>query len=102
MIVVRFKVQCQPSETENVAAAMEKVVGAARSLPGVIHFDIARDLTDSNALIATEVFEDNEAMQREESLPQVVRVIDLIQAGALEGPPEWTRFEVASSESPSM
>jgi quinol monooxygenase YgiN len=102
MIVVRFKVQCQPSKTEDVAAAMEKVVGAARSLPGVIHFDIARDLTDSNALIATEVFEDNEAMQREESLPEVVRVIDLMQAGALAGPPEWTRFEVASSESPSM
>jgi quinol monooxygenase YgiN len=102
MIVVRFKVQCQPSQTEEMAAAMEKVVGAARSLPGVIHFDIARDLTDSNALIATEVFEDSEAMEREESLPEVARVVDLMEAGALAGPPEWTRFEVASSESPTM
>jgi quinol monooxygenase YgiN len=102
MIVVRFKVQCQPSRTEDVAAAMEKVVRAARSLPGVIQFDVGRDLTDSNALIATEVFEDGEAMQREESLPEVARVIDLMQGGALAGPPEWTRFEVASAESPSM
>jgi quinol monooxygenase YgiN len=73
MIVVRFKVQCQPDRAGDVVTAMQGVVGAARSLPGVIHFDIARDLTDPNALIATEVFQDGEAMQREESLPEVAR-----------------------------
>lgn len=102
MIVVRFKVQCQPGKTEDLVTAMRSVVEAARSLPGVIHFDIARDLTDSNALIATEVFEDHEAMEREESLPEVAKVVELMQAGALTGPPEWTRFEVAAAESPSM
>jgi len=102
MIIVRFKVQCQPDRTEDVAAAMHGVVGAARSLPGVIHFDIARDLTNSDALIATEVFQDLEAMAREEALPEVAKVVELMQGGALAGPPEWTRFEVASSESPSM
>jgi len=79
MIVVRFKVQCQPDRTEDVVAAMQGVVGAARSLPGVIHFDIARDLADSNALIATEVFQDSEAMEREESLPEVAKVVELMQ-----------------------
>jgi quinol monooxygenase YgiN len=102
MIVVRFKVQCQPDRTEDVVAAMEGVVRAARTLDGVIHFDIARDLTDSNALIATEVFQDSEAMEREESLPAVANVVELMQGGALAAPPEWARFEVASSESPSM
>jgi quinol monooxygenase YgiN len=102
MIVVRFKVQCQPDRTEDVVTAMQGVVRAARSLPGVIQFDIARDLTDPNALIATEVFQDSEAMQREEALPEVAKVVELMQGGALAGPPEWTRFEVASSESPSM
>jgi hypothetical protein len=34
---------------------------------GVIHFDIGGDLTGSDVLIATEVFEDREAMEREES-----------------------------------
>jgi quinol monooxygenase YgiN len=81
---------------------MLDVVKVARSLPGVINFDIARDLTDQNMLIATEVFQDSEAMQREEALPEVAKVVELMQGGALAGPPEWTRFEVASSESPSM
>ena len=102
MIIVRFKVRCQPSRTEDVAVAMHGVVKAARSLPGVIHFDIGRDLTDSDALIATEVFEDRDAMQREEALPEVAKVVELMQGGALAGPPEWTVFEVSSSESPSI
>ncbi len=81
---------------------MKEVVDAARELPGVIHFDIARDLTDADALIATEVFEDRTAMEREETLPEVAKVVELMQAGALAGPPERTVFEVASSESPTM
>jgi quinol monooxygenase YgiN len=81
---------------------MEAVVRAARTLPGVLHFDIGRDVTDSNALIATEVFEDRSAMEREEKFPEVAAVVSLMQEGALAGPPEWTVFDVASSESPSM
>ena len=102
MIVVRFKVRCQSDKTSELAAAMKEVVDAARELPGVIHFDIARDLTDADALIATEVFEDRTAMEREETLPEVAKVVELMQAGALAGPPERTVFEVASSESPTM
>jgi quinol monooxygenase YgiN len=102
VIVVRFKVQCQPDRTAELAAAMKDVVEPARGLPGVIHFDIGRDLTDDAALIATEVFEDRAAMEREEALPQVAKVVEVMQSGALAGPPEWTIFEVASSESPTM
>jgi quinol monooxygenase YgiN len=102
VIIVRFKVRCQPGSTEDVAAAMQGVVEAARPLAGVIHFDIGRDLTDPDALIATEVFDDRDAMQREEALPEVAKVVELMQGGALAAPPEWTVFEVASSESPSM
>ena len=102
MIVVRFKVRCLPDKTESMAAAMRGVVEAARELPGVIHFDVARDLTDEDSLIATEVFEDRAAMEREEGLPQVATVVELMQSGGLAGAPEWTIFEVASSESPTM
>jgi quinol monooxygenase YgiN len=102
MIVVRFKVKCQPGRTDELAAAMKEIVGAARGLPGVINFDIARDLTDDDALIATEVFEDRAAMEREEALPEVAKVIELMGEGILAGPPEWTRYEVASAESPEM
>jgi quinol monooxygenase YgiN len=102
MILVRFKVVCQPSKTAELAAAMKAVIASARAVPGVIHFDIASDLTDDNCLIATEVFEDREAMQREEALPEVAGVVALMQSGALASPPEWTIYEIASAESPAM
>jgi quinol monooxygenase YgiN len=102
MIIVRVKLHCQPGQTENVVAACERMVAASRPLPGVIHFDVARDLTDSNALIATEIYQDREALERQESLAEVASVVGLIRGGALTGAPEWTQYEVASSHSPSL
>lgn len=102
MIIVRFKVRCQSNKTDDVAAAMAQVAKAARGLSGVIHFDVARDLLDSDALIATEVFEDRESMEREEALAEVGKVVELMENGALTGAPEWTIYEVSSSESPQM
>src|SRR5947209_1137566 len=102
MIVVRFKVICEPSKTTEMANAMKAVIAPARALPGVLSFDIGRDLTDDNGLIATEVFENREATQREEQLPEVADIVTLMQSGALAGPREWTIYEVASAESPSM
>jgi quinol monooxygenase YgiN len=102
MILVRFKATCQSNKATEMATAFKAVVGATRSLRGVVHFDVARDLTDENSFIATEVFEDREAMQRQEELPEVAGVVELMQSGALASPPEWTIYEIASSESPSM
>jgi quinol monooxygenase YgiN len=102
MIVVRFKIRCQPSRTDDMVHAMTEVIRSARTLPGVVHFDIGRDLSDPDSLIATEVFEDRAAMEREESIPEVAKVVELMEAGAVTGPPEWTIFDVASAESPSM
>jgi quinol monooxygenase YgiN len=100
MIVVRFKVSCRPEKTDEVAAAMKAVVAPSRELPGVTHFDVARDVMDADALIATEVFEDRAAMEGQEALSEVAAVVALVEAGALTAPPEWTIFEVSSSESP--
>lgn len=102
MIIVRFKVHCRSERTQEVMDAMAAVVAPSRTLPGVIHFDVARDVTDPDVLIATEVFEDRAAMERQEALPEVAGVIDLIGAGALIGAPDWTIYEVASAESPEM
>jgi len=98
MIVLRVKLQCQPGRTEDVVAACERLVEASRPFPGVIHYDIARDITDSNALIATEVYQDREAMERHESLAELAKIAELLQGGAAAGPPERTLYEVASSE----
>ena len=102
MIIVRFKVHCRPDKTKEMMDAMAAVVAPSRTLPGVIKFDVGRDVTDPDSLIATEVFQDQAAMEPQEAQPEVARVIDLIGAGALTGAPEWTIYEIASAESPEM
>jgi quinol monooxygenase YgiN len=100
MIVLRFKIQCRPEKCEEVAAALAEVIGPARTVKGVIAFDVARDLTDPNSFIATEVFEDAAARERQESLPQVGKVMSLLP-DSLAAPPEATVYHVSSSE-PAM
>jgi len=102
MIVARFKVRCVPDKTEAMVQVMRAVVTPSRALPGVIHFDIARDVTDADSLIATEVFEDRVALERQNAQPEVEAVMKLIEAGALSMAPEWTIYEVASAESPAI
>jgi quinol monooxygenase YgiN len=96
MIVLRFKVQCQPDKTEQALAAFRAVIGPSRELEGVISFDIARDLADPNSIIAVEVFEDEAARERQESLPEVATVMALLPE-AIAGPPEATVFQISSS-----
>jgi quinol monooxygenase YgiN len=100
MIVLRFKLQCKPEKTHEVAAAFSEVIAPARATAGVISFDIARDITDPNAFIATEVFEDEAARERQESLPQVGKVMALLPT-SVAAPPEATVYHVSSFE-PAM
>src|SRR5712691_10751940 len=97
MIVVRFKVQCQPGKTEEVKAAFEQVIAPSRAVDGVISFDIARDLANSDSFIATEVFEHQAAPDRQESLPEGGKVIAILPE-SLTAPPEATIFHVSSSK----
>jgi quinol monooxygenase YgiN len=97
MIVVRFKVQLKPDKVEEVLPAFKDVIAPSRALAGVISFDIGRDLTDPNAIIATEVFEDRAALDRQESQAEVARVIGLLGDSAA-AEPEATIFHVSSSE----
>ena len=97
MIVVRFKVQCQPEKTAQVMAAFEEVIAPSRAVAGVISFDIARDLADPDSFIAVEVFEDRAALERQESLPVVQQTIGLLEE-LVAAAPEATIFHVSSSE----
>jgi quinol monooxygenase YgiN len=96
MIVIRFKVQIQPDRIEEALAAFADVVAPSRRVEGVIAFDIGRDVADPSAIVAVEVFEDAAARERQESLPEVGRVMSLLPE-ILAAPPEATLYEVASS-----
>ncbi len=97
MIVLRFKVTCRPEKTDAVLAAMADVVAPSRALEGVINFDVARDVTDPDSLIAIAVFEDDAARERQESLPEVAKVLAMLE-DALTEEPEATVYRVSSFE----
>jgi quinol monooxygenase YgiN len=64
--------------------------------------DETTHLSDPNVLIAIEVFEDREAMARQEEQPAVAGVVELLQSGALAEQPQWTIYEVAPAETPTL
>jgi quinol monooxygenase YgiN len=97
MIVVRFKIECRSDAADQVGEAMKAVVEPSRALDGVVSFDIGRDLTNPNAFIATEVFEDRSALDRQEAQAEVERVLALL-GESLVAEPEATIFHVSSSE----
>ncbi|MBK7586167.1 MAG: antibiotic biosynthesis monooxygenase [Myxococcales bacterium] len=97
MIVVRFKVKCQPGKSEQAMAAFREVVEKSRPLAGVVSFDVGWDVVDSDAFVATEVFADREALGRQEALPCVQKTIALL-GSIVAAAPEATLFHVASSE----
>ena len=89
--------QCQPEKSEQVRAVFEEVIAPSRAVEGVISFDIARDLANPNSFIATEVFKDQAALERQESLPEVGNVMGVL-GESLAAPPEATIFQVSASE----
>jgi quinol monooxygenase YgiN len=93
MIVVRFRVKCQPDRSAAVRQALAAVIGPSRATDGVIAFDIAQDLTDDNAFVATEVFADRAARERQEALTQVAAVMGLLP-GAVAAPPQVSEYHV--------
>ena len=97
MIVVRFQVQCQAGKSGPLIAAFKEVIAASRALAGVISFDIGQDLADPNSFVATEVFEDMDALKRQESLAAVEKTIALL-GEVLAAPPAATVFHVSTSE----
>jgi quinol monooxygenase YgiN len=97
MIVVRFKVQCRPDKAEEAMAAFQAAIAPSRAVDGVISFDIGRDLVDPSSFIATEVFEDRAALDRQESLPEVGQVLAVL-GETLAAAPEATIYHVSSSE----
>lgn len=97
MIVVRFKVECQPENALQVMAALKDVIGPSRKIDGVVSFDIGRDIFDQNSFIATEVFADRAALERQEALPEVAKALGVLEQ-SLVAEPEATIFHVSSSE----
>jgi quinol monooxygenase YgiN len=94
MIILRFKIRSKPDKSDEVMAALAEIIPPARATQGVIDFDIARVLLEPDAFIATAVYADAAALERQESAQEVLRAMALF-AKSLAAPPERTIFDAS-------
>ena len=96
MVILRFKIHSKPDKRDEVMAALSEIIPTARGTEGVINFDIARVLLDPDAFIATAIYQDGAALERQESLPEVDKVMAMLPE-SLVAPPERTIFDASVS-----
>ena len=94
MVILRFKVHSKPDKSDELRAALAEIIAPARATEGVIHFDIAQALRDPDRFIATAVYQDGAALERQESLPEVHRVMAMLPE-SLVTPPERTIYDAS-------
>jgi quinol monooxygenase YgiN len=99
MVILRQQMRSKPKRTEDVWAALAAIIPGARNTPGVISLDIARDLLDPESFIATGVYEDGAALERQESASEVQTAMALFPE-ALAAPPDRTIYD--ASRDPSL
>src|SRR5258705_9549866 len=99
MIILRFKVHAKPDKSEELMAALAEIITPARATEGVINLYIARDLLDPNSFIATAIYDDGAALERQESRPEVDTVMAMLPE-SLVAPPERTIFD--ASRNPTL
>ena len=94
MVILRFKIRSKPNKSDELMSALAEIVTPARATKGVINFDIARDLFDRDSFIATAIYDDGAALERQESLPEVDRFMAMLPE-SLVAPPERTIFDAS-------
>ena len=94
MVILRFKVPSKPEKSHELMAVLAEIIPAARATEGVINFDIARTLDDPDSFIATAVYDDGAALERQESALEVHRAMAIF-SDSLVGPPERTIFDAS-------
>ena len=94
MVILRFKIHSKPGKSDELMAVLSEIIPGARATEGVINLDIARTLDDPESFIATAVYEDGAALERQESAPEVHRAMAVFP-DLLAGPPERTLFDAS-------
>jgi quinol monooxygenase YgiN len=94
MLILRQKMQAKPDKRDELMTALAEIIAPARATEGVISLDIARVLREPDSFIATVVYEDAAALERQESRPEVHKVMAILPE-SLAAPLERTIFDAA-------
>ena len=94
MLILRQKMRSKPDMSDELIAALAEIIPTARATEGLISFDIARTLDDPNSFIATAVYDDAAALERQESAAEVHRAMAIFP-DLLAAPPERTIYDAS-------
>ena len=94
MLILRQKMRAKPDKSDELMAALAEIIAPARATQGVISLDIARVLVEPDSFIATVVYQDAAAVERQESRPEVHKVMAILPE-ALAAPLERTIFDAS-------
>ena len=94
MIILHQRMRAKPDRCDEVTAALDAIVPGARATEGVFKLDIARDLLDPSLFIATGVYENGHALERQESAAEVHQAMAMFP-DALAAPPERTIYDAS-------
>jgi len=94
MLILRQKMVAKPDKRDELGAALAEIMGPGRAVEGVISLDIANVLHEPDAFIATVVYEDAAAIERQESRPEVHKVMAILPE-SLAAPLERTIFDAS-------
>ena len=94
MIILHQEMRAKPEKSDEVMAALAAIIPGARATKGVIKLDIARDLLDPDSFVATGVYEDGAALERQESAPEVHRAMAMF-ADSLAAPPDRRIYDAS-------
>jgi len=94
MIILHQEMRAKPEKCDEVMAALAAIIPGARATEGVVKLDIARDLLDPDSFVATGVYEDGAALERQESAPEVHRAMAMF-ADLLAAPPDRRIYDAS-------
>ena len=94
MLILRQKMVAKPDKSDELMAALAEIVTPARATEGVISLDIARVLLEPDSFIATAVYEDGAALERQESAPEVHSAMAMF-ADSLAAPPDRRIYDAS-------
>jgi quinol monooxygenase YgiN len=94
MLILRQKMRAKPDKIDELMAALAEIIAPARATEGVVSLDIARILLEPDSFIATAVYEDRAALERQESRPEVHKVMAMLPE-SLAAPLERTIFNAS-------
>ena len=94
MIILRQQMRSKSERTDDVLAALAAIIPGARATRGVLSLDIARDLLDPDSFVATGIYEDAAALERQESASEVHKAMAMFSE-ALAAPPDRMIYDAS-------